>query len=142
VCTSFAIAGISLDQAIYPEALVNVGVVPCVHYETPGSRGLPDSIAPYCRDYNALLLANHGALSWGTNLTEAFFRMESIEHYATVLMYASYVIGRANELTKEQTRELLDIRERLGGSAGGVPSRFAHNPTNLRDVISNPSVKK
>ena len=58
ISTSFAIAGMSLDRAIYPEALVNLGTVPCVHYETPGSQGIPDSVAPYCKDYNALLLAN------------------------------------------------------------------------------------
>ena len=63
ISTSFAIAGIGLDKAIYPEALVNLGTVPCVHYEAPGSQGIPDSIAPYCRDYNALLLANHGAVA-------------------------------------------------------------------------------
>ena len=58
ISTSFAIAGIGLDKAIYPEALVNLGTVPCVHYEAPGSQGIPDSIAPYAKDYNALLLAN------------------------------------------------------------------------------------
>jgi L-fuculose-phosphate aldolase len=127
VCTSFAIAGISLDQAIYPEALVNLGVVPCVRYETPGSQGIPDSIAPFCRDYNAVLLANHGALSWGTSLMEAFFRLESMEHYATVIMYTGYIIGKANVLSRDQVQELLKIRERLGMTTGGVPSCYAPN---------------
>ncbi|MDR3281243.1 MAG: S-methyl-5-thioribose-1-phosphate isomerase [Synergistaceae bacterium] len=134
VCTSFAVAGQSLDSSAYPEALVNLGVVPCVHYETPGSRGIPDSIAPYCRDYNALLLSNHGALSWGTSLMEAFFRLEAMEHYATILMYTGYIIGQANALTESQVGELLDIRARLGVTSGGVPSRFASLPTNDRDV--------
>ena len=77
ISTSFAIAGISLDKAIYPEALVNLGTVPVVHYEVPGSQGIPDSVAPYCRDYNALLLANHGALAWGASLMEAWYRLEA-----------------------------------------------------------------
>ena len=55
VCTSFAIAGIGLDRAIYPEALVNLGTVPCVHYEAPGSQGIPDSIGPYVKGYNGVL---------------------------------------------------------------------------------------
>ena len=42
ISTSFAIAGIGLDKAIYPEALVNLGTVPCVHYEAPGSQGIPE----------------------------------------------------------------------------------------------------
>jgi L-fuculose-phosphate aldolase len=61
VATSFAIAGIELDRAILPEAVVNLGTVPIAPYATPGSQAVPDSIAPYCRDYNAVLLANHGA---------------------------------------------------------------------------------
>ena len=135
LCTSFAIAGIGLDRAIYPEALVNLGTVPCVHYETPGSQGIPDSIAPYCKDYNALLLSNHGALSWGKSLIEAFYRLEAMEHYAMVLMYTGNIIGKANVLSCDQVQELLDIRTKLGISGGGVPA-CAAKPTNLKDVVS------
>jgi L-fuculose-phosphate aldolase len=138
VCTSFAIAGIALDEAIYPEALVNLGVVPCVHYEPPGSQGIPDSVAPYCLDYNAVLLANHGALSWGSSLMEAYFRLESMEHYAMILMYTGHIIGRANLLSEEQVRYLLELRTRLGSPSGGAPSRVAPSPTNTADVTRNP----
>ena len=106
ISTSFAIAGMSLDRAIYPEALVNLGTVPCVHYETPGSQGIPDSVAPYCKDYNALLLANHGALAWGKDLMEAWYRLESTEHYAMVIMYTGNIIGKANVLSCDQVGEL------------------------------------
>ena len=103
ISTSFAIAGIGLDKAIYPEALVNLGTVPCVHYEAPGSQGIPDSIAPYCRDYNALLLANHGAVAWG-RLADGSVgtAWESTEHYAMVIMYTGNIIGKANVLSCEQ----------------------------------------
>jgi L-fuculose-phosphate aldolase len=137
ICTSYAIAGIGLDKAIYPEALVNLGTVPCVHYETPGSQGIPDSIAPYCKDYNALLLANHGALSWGPTLMEAFYRLEAMEHYAMVLMYTGHIIGRANVLSCDQVRELFKIRERLGITGGGAPPCCAEQPANLRDVVAD-----
>ncbi|MDR1944179.1 MAG: class II aldolase/adducin family protein [Synergistaceae bacterium] len=139
VATSFAIAGIALDSAIYPEALVNLGVVPCVHYEAPGSRGVPDSVAPYCRDYNAVLLANHGALTWGASLMEAYFRLEALEHYAAILMNTSYIIGRANSLSREQVIEALQIRERLGITAGGAPSLCSPAPTNLKDAVPDPT---
>jgi L-fuculose-phosphate aldolase len=135
ICTSFAIAGIGLDRAVYPEALVNLGTVPCIHYETPGTQGIPDSVAPYCRDYNAVLLGNHGALSWGKSLIEAFYRLESMEHYAMVLMYTGNIIGKANVLSCDQVSELLDIRKSLGITAGGVPP-CAAEPTNLRDVVA------
>jgi len=134
VSTSFAIAGISLDRAIYPEALVNLGTVPVVHYEAPGSQGIPDSIAPYCRDYNALLLANHGALAWGETLMEAWYRLESVEHYAMILMYTGNIIGKANVLSCEQVRELIKIREKLGIRTGGLPPCCAAEASNLADV--------
>ena len=134
VSTSFAIAGIALNQAIYPEAIVNLGVVPCVHYETPGSQQLPDSIAPYVREYNALLLANHGVVTWGTSLTEAWYRMESIEHYAMIVMYTSHIIGKANALSCEQIDELIKIREKMGITSGNVP-RGINKPCNLKDAV-------
>jgi L-fuculose-phosphate aldolase len=111
VSTAFSIAGKPLDRPIYSEALLNIGTVPCTQYETPGSQGIPDSIAPYCKDYNAVLLANHGALTWGRSLMEAFFRMESLEHYAMILMYSDHIIGSANVLSDKQVSELMEIRK-------------------------------
>ena len=134
VATSFAIAGISLDRAILPEAVVNLGSVPIAHYATPGSQDVPDSIAPYCNTHNAVLLANHGALSWGKDLTEAYHRLESLEYYATVLMYTGRIIGRANELSCSQVNELIDIREKLGITSGGTPP-CSLKETNTTDVV-------
>ena len=134
IATSFAIAGMALNQAIYPAALVNLGIVPCVHYEAPGSNRLPDSIAPYVQDYNALLLANHGAVTWGTSLTEAWYRLESMEHYAMISMYSINIIGKANVLSCEQINELIEIRKKMGTTSGGVPTGVV-NPSNLTDVI-------
>lgn len=134
ISTSFAIAGMALNQAIYPEAIVNLGIVPCVHYEKPGSEQLPDAIASYVRDYNALLLANHGAVTWGTSLMEAWYRLESVEHYATVIMYSINFLGKANVLSCDQINELIQIRRKMGISSGGVPSGVSQ-PTNLTDDV-------
>ena len=136
VATSFAIAGISLDRAILPEAVVNLGSVPIAHYATPGSQDVPDSIAPYCNSHNAVLLANHGALSWGKDVFEAYHRLESLEYYATVLMYTARIIGKANELSCNQVSELIDIREKLGIKSGGVPP-CSLTETNNIDVVSS-----
>ncbi len=121
VATSFAIAGIQLDKAVLPEAVVLLGNVPVAKYATPGTQEVPDSIAPYCKDYNAVLLANHGALTWGSNLIEAYHRMESLEHYAKILMYTSKIINQSNELNCEQIDELIKIRQKLGIKTGGIP---------------------
>ena len=138
ISTSFAIAGLGLDRAIYPEALVNLGTVPCVHYEAPGSQGIPDSIAPYCRDYNALLLANHGAVAWGPSLIDAWYRLESTEHYAMVIMDTGNIIGKANVLSCDQVDELIRIREKMGITSGGVPACTAR-ATNTVDVVAGHS---
>ena len=61
--TSFAIAGLPLDRPILPEAIVQLGTVPVAPYAEPGTQAVPDSIAPFCRDYGGVLLANHGALT-------------------------------------------------------------------------------
>ncbi len=134
IATSFAIAGTALNQAIYPEAIVNLGIVPCVHYETPGSPKIPDSIAPYVQDYNALLLANHGVVTWGTSLMDAWYRMESTEHYAMIIMYSINIIGKANVLSCDQVNELIQIRKKMGVTSGGVPSGVV-SPSNLIDAL-------
>ena len=110
VATSFAIAGIALDRPILPEAVIQLGVVPVAPYATPGTQEVPDSIAPYCRTHNGVLLANHGALTWGMSLMQAYMRMESLEYYALVTMYTSYIIGRANELSGTQVDRLLETQ--------------------------------
>ena len=121
VATSFAIAGISLDTPVSPEAVIILGTVPVAPYATPGTDEVPDSIAPYCKDYNAVLLANHGALTWGRDLTEAYFRMESLEHYALMLMYSNNIMNKVNELNCSQVSDLINIRQKFGISTGGVP---------------------
>ena len=118
--TSFAIAGIALDKPILPEAVIQLGVVPVAPYAMPGTREVPDSIAPYCRTHNGVLLANHGALTWGTSLMQAYMRMESLEYYALVTMYTGSIIGRANELSREQVDRLMEARNRMGLAAGGA----------------------
>ena len=111
-----------------------MGSVPCVHYETPGSEQLADSVAPYVQNYNALLLANHGAVTWGTSLMEAWYRLESAEHYATVVMYSMNVIGKANVLSRDRVKELIQIRQKMGLTSDSVPTGV-DNPGNLTDKV-------
>lgn len=119
--TSFAVAGIALNEPIYPEAMVNLGSVPCVHYETPGSQGVPDSVAPYARTHCAVLLGNHGAVTWGRSLMEAWDRLEAVEHYAQITFNTCYVMNRARRLSREQIEDLAKIRQKLGITCGVLP---------------------
>ncbi|SFB07872.1 MULTISPECIES: class II aldolase/adducin family protein [unclassified Bacillus (in: firmicutes)] len=141
VATSFAIAGISLDQPISPEAIVLLGRVPVATYATPGTQEVPDSIAPYCKDHNAVLLANHGALTWGRELMEAYFRMESLEHYALMTMYSNHIIKKANELSPAQISDLIDIRGKMGIKTGGVPVNTTQENTEISEELIASIVK-
>lgn len=118
--TAFAVARIPLNKPILAEAVVNLGVVPVADYALPGTEDVPNSIIPYVKDYNSVLLANHGLLSWGEDLTQAFFRMESVEHYCKILYYLNQ-IGSPKEFNCGQVSELIDIRKKIGIHSGGVP---------------------
>ncbi len=124
VATSFAIAGIALDRPILPEAIVQLGTVPVAPYAEPGTQAVPDSIAPFCRDFGGVLLANHGALTWGYDLTQAYYRMETLEYYAQVTINSVFLLGRANALTGEQVERLTEQRQRLDAAR-----REAGNPS-------------
>ncbi|SET32418.1 class II aldolase/adducin family protein [[Clostridium] polysaccharolyticum] len=122
VATSFSIAGIPLDSRTLAEGVVQLGVVPCTPFAMPGSNDVPDFVAPYCKEYNAVLLGNHGAVTWGDDLMQAYYRMESLEYFANILLNTRYIIGKANEFTDEQVDGLIAIRQSLGIKRGGRPS--------------------
>lgn len=109
--TSFGIAGLPLDSPILSEAMLQIGAVPIAHYAEPGTYEVPDSIAPYVKDYGAVLLSNHGALTWGSDLEEAYARMEVVEQYAHI-SFIVHELGTARELSHEQVEGLAHIRER------------------------------
>lgn len=119
--TSFAIARIPLDVALMTESVLGLGVVPVAEYATAGTEAVADSVAPYCRDYHAVLLANHGALTWGEDAMQAYYRMESLECCASVMMNLGYLDRPAQVLRRSQVNELLEIRRGLGVHTGGTP---------------------
>lgn len=142
VATSFAIAGISLEKPIVPEAVVMLGNVPVAPYATPGTQEVPDSIAPFCKNHNAVLLANHGALTWGKDIIEAYYRMESLEHYSLMLMYTNNILNKANELNCSQVTELVKIRENMGIKGGGQPPCDGHNKQPSKEELIEEIIKK
>lgn len=119
--TSYAIAGLPLNSAILTEAVMGIGEIPVAPYAMPGTQEVPDSIAPFVNTHNGCLLANHGALTWGNDVMEAWMRMESIEYYALVSMYTRGLIGHANELTCDQVDRLIERRTNSGITTGGRP---------------------
>ncbi|MCC6536920.1 MAG: class II aldolase/adducin family protein [Bryobacterales bacterium] len=120
--TGFAAAGRALNQAILPEVVVNLGCIPLAAYGLPGTPALSDSIKPFVPKYDAILLANHGAVCYGADVWQAFFRMETLEHYARIALVAE-TLGGANLLPRGEVAKLIDARTRYGvkSKATGEP---------------------
>ncbi len=111
--TSFAIAGIPLTQPIMPEAVIALGCVPIAEYGTPSTNEIPDAVEKYLQHFDAVLLANHGALSYSDSLLAAYHKMESLEFYAE-LLFKSKQLGGPKELSQAQVERLYEIRRQFG----------------------------
>ncbi len=111
--TGFAIAGIPLTQPIMPEAVIALGCVPIAEYGTPSTEEIPDAVSKYLQSFDAVLLENHGALSFSDSLLSAYHKMESVEFYAK-LLYISKQLGGPKELSDSQVQRLYEIRRQFG----------------------------
>jgi len=111
-CTSFAVAGIPLDKCVLPEAIIVIGSVPIAEYGTPSTMEIPEAIRSHIKSSDAILLANHGALTLGADLITAYHRMETLEHTAHIVMLA-YQLGNVNVLPQDQVDRLMELREKF-----------------------------
>ncbi len=122
VATGFATAGRPLNLALLPEVIIGLGSVPVADYGLPGTPALTDGMLPYIPKYDAILMANHGAVCYGRDVHEAYFRMETVEHFARITFVAE-MLGGARALPREEVRKLFESRGRYG-----VSSRAAMEP--------------
>jgi L-fuculose-phosphate aldolase len=122
VATGFATAGLPLSKAILPEVVIWLGCVPLVEYGLPGTPALTEPMKPLIPKYDALLMGNHGAVAYGKDVYQAFFRMETVEHFARIHFVAE-MLGGAKVLPREEVAKLLESRGRYGvqSSATAVP---------------------
>ncbi len=132
VATGFAVAGRSLDKALLPEAIVNLGAVPLASYGLPGTPALSEGMRPFVSEYDAILLENHGCTSYGRDVWEAFFRMETVEHLARVTFVAE-MLGGAKPLPRAEVEKLFAARPRYNVNSAtcmrpGMPL-VAEDPT-------------
>jgi len=109
--TGFATAGEELDAFALPELIFLIGRVPLVPYGTPGTPALADRVEPFLAEHDALLLANHGAVTLGRTLNEAWVRMESLEH-AALILWTARTLGRVTPLAHEAVEQLQRLRAR------------------------------
>lgn len=116
VATGFATAGRPLNLALLPEVIIGLGCVPLAGYGLPGTPELTEPMLPYIPKYDALLMANHGAVCYGTEVHQAYFRMETMEHFARINLVAE-LLGGAKVLPRGEVDKLLDSRTRYGVKA-------------------------
>ena len=111
--TAFAVAQEPIPKCVLPEVEVFLGEVPIAEYETPGTQKFADCVLPYVRDCNTIILANHGTVTFGPDLEKAYWNSEIIDAYCKILILAGQ-LGKVNYFTTQQTKELLDLKKRLG----------------------------
>ena len=112
IATGFAVAGEAIPDNLLPELIFVVGRVPIVPYGTPGTPELGDRIVPYLEGHDALLLANHGAVTMGSTLDEAWIRMESLEHSARIIV-AARMVGQPQPLDVQSVERLEALRAQV-----------------------------
>ncbi len=124
-CTGFAVAGIPLDPALMAEVVVTLGCVPLAEYGTPSTEELADAVGKYIREYDALLLSNHGAITVGKDLLSAYYKMETLEHYAQINLIAR-TLGRVQPISTENVEKLVALREKYGVEGPSVQCPVSH----------------
>jgi L-fuculose-phosphate aldolase len=116
LATGFAVAGIPLDRAVLAEVVTTLGSIPIAEYGTPSTAELPATVRKYIKAYDGLLLANHGALTAGGDLFGAYYKMETIEHFARISLVAR-ILGRERVLSREEVLRLQQLRGSYGIAA-------------------------
>ena len=116
VATGFAVAGIPLDRAVLAEVVTTLGSIPIAEYGTPSTQELADAVDRHIAVHDGLLLANHGAITVADGLMRAYYKMETIEHFARISVVAR-ILGRERLLSREEVNRLQELRGTYGIAA-------------------------
>jgi L-fuculose-phosphate aldolase len=111
--TAFAVAREPIPKCVLPEIEVFLGEVAISPYETPGGQSFADTVLPFVKDTDTILLANHGTVTYGSDLEDAYFKTEIIDAYCRILILAKQ-IGRVSYYTDEKAAELIKLKPKLG----------------------------
>jgi L-fuculose-phosphate aldolase len=141
--TGFAVAGIPLDRAVLAEVITTLGSIPIADYATPSTTELPDAVRQYIKAHDGLLLANHGALTVCRSLMSAYYKMETVEHFAKISLTAR-LLGGERLLSRDEVMRLQALRGMYGiaspaaictdpadARAGGVECQVVQAPVTL-----------
>lgn len=112
--TAFAVAGVKPPSCLVPEMEVFCGEVAVAGYDTPGTKEMADKVAALADCHNTILMANHGVVSWSSDVEDAYFKMEILEAYCKTVMVTSQLNRAPITFTNNQMKDLLSIKQRMG----------------------------
>ncbi|OLD61780.1 MAG: hypothetical protein AUI33_14190 [Ignavibacteria bacterium 13_1_40CM_2_61_4] len=112
--TGFAAARQPLTDCLFPEVIVGLGAIPLAAYATPSTAEVAESLAPHVKNADAILLSNHGVVTYGTDIYDAYYKMEKVEHAAHITFVAR-MLGGEKALSTEDVRRLREISQQSYG---------------------------
>jgi L-fuculose-phosphate aldolase len=125
--TGFATAGVPLTRAVLAEVVTTLGSIPIAEYGTPSTAELPAAVRKYIKAHDGMLLANHGAVTCGTDVMSAYYKMETIEHFAKISLVAR-LLGGENLISREEVERLQGLRGMYGIAA---PAPLCADPSEI-----------
>lgn len=111
--TAFGVARVEIPTGILPEVEIFLGVIPRAEYETPGRLSFAETVRPFIGTANTVVLSNHGTVSWGSSVEQAYWKTEILDAYCRILLVAAQ-LGHVERLPLAKQNELLDLKEQLG----------------------------
>jgi len=118
--TGFAASGLGLSSPLVCEVVVGLGSIPLARYGTPGTPELTDALDPLIPGHDAILMANHGVVTYGPTLESAFMKMETVEHFAKIALVC-HMLGKAQPLGEKEVAKLHEVRLRYNGVLPRMP---------------------
>lgn len=112
--TAFAVAGVAPPSCMIPEAEVFLGKIGIAHYETPGSPECARVVGEIGVDHQAVLMQNHGVITWGKDIEDAYWKLENVDSYCLTIWLASQIGGGVKTIQPDKVKELIAIRQSLG----------------------------
>ena len=120
--TGFAASGFELSRPLVCEVIVGLGSIPLARYGTPGTEELTSALEPLVPGHDAILMANHGVVTYGSSLENAFMKMETVEHFAKIALVA-HLLGHEQPLGEKEVEKLFAVRDRYNGGGKSVPGK-------------------